>query len=157
MVIELVIKWVVGIALGAISTIFLIFKKDIVEYITFKRKQRKNELLKDVDKSIESLENKMEHHEEEAAQELKEHDQLYLKKIAELEEKIMAILVPIQKATLSSHYDALLNKCKKFIKQGSITADELELLEKDYETYKSLHGNGHMELWITRVRNLPVT
>ena len=40
MVIELVIKWVVGIALGAISTIFLIFKKDIVEYITFKRKQR---------------------------------------------------------------------------------------------------------------------
>ena len=51
----------------------------------------------------------------------------------------------------------LLEKCKKFIRQGWISADELELLEKDYATYKSLNGNGHMELWMTRVRSLKVT
>ena len=156
-VFELVIKWVIGGILGAISTLFLIFKKDIIEYIKYQRKKRKKELLQDVSINMENLEDKMEHHEEEISQEFKEHDRLYLKKISELEEKIMAILIPIQEATLSSHYDALLEKCKKFIKQGSISADELELLEKDYATYKSLNGNGHMLMWITRVRNLQVT
>ena len=68
----------------------------------------------------------------------------------------MKVLLPIQEATLSSHYDALLSKCKYYIRQGEISADELDLLEKDYATYKNLNGNGHMELWITRVRQLPV-
>ena len=156
-IIEQVIKWGVGVFLGAISTFFLIFKKDMIEYIKFKRGKRKKELLKDVDKTVETLEDKVEHHEEEVSQEFKHHDQLYLKKLAELEERIMAILIPIQEATLSSHYDTLLEKCKKFIRQGSISADELELLEKDYATYKSLHGNGHMDMWMTRVRHLKVT
>ena len=156
-IIEQIIKWGVGILLGSVSTLFLVFKKEIIDYIKFKRGKRKKELLKDVDKNMETLEGKMEHHEEEVNQEFKQHDQLYLKKLAELEEKIMSILIPIQEATLSSHYDTLLEKCKKFIRQGWISADELELLEKDYATYKSLHGIGHMELWMTRVRNLKVT
>ena len=154
-VIELIIKWVVGIILGAISTLFFVFRKEVKDYFSFKRRRKKKKLIKDM--GIEDLEGKLEHHEAETTQEFKEHDQLYLQKLVELETKIMAILIPIQNATLSSHYDALLEKCKKYIRQGSISMDELELIERDYETYKSLNGNGHMEMWMKRVRNLPVT
>lgn len=155
-VIDAILKWAIGLILGSLTTLLLVFKKDILEFLKFKQKKKKTELLQDVDKNMETLEDKMEHHEEEMSQEFKEHDQLYLKKLAELEEKIMTILVPIQEATLSSHYDALLEKCKNFIRQGSITVDELDLLEKDYETYKSLGGNGHMEMWMNRVRQIIV-
>lgn len=155
--IESLLKWLIGIFLGACSTLLLVFKKEILEFIKFKKKNKKEELLADVGKTVEDLEEKIEQHEEDNAQELKEHDQIYLKKLIELEERIMKILVPIQEATLSSHYDALLEKCKKYIRQGSISADELELLEKDYEIYKSLGGNGHMLMWMTRIRTLPVT
>ena len=42
-IIEQVIKWGIGILLGAVSTLFLIFKKDIVEYINSKEeKEKKN-------------------------------------------------------------------------------------------------------------------
>ena len=156
LLIDSIIKWVIGIILGAGSTLLLVFKKEIKEYLNFKRRKQKKELLQDIDKNMETLEDKMEHHEEEITEEFKIHDQLYLKKIAELEQKIMTILIPMQKATLSSHYDTLLSKCKKYIQRGSISVDELDLLEKDYETYKSLGGNGHMEMWMTRVRALPI-
>ena len=155
-VVDAIIKWAIGLVLGSLTTLLLVFKKDILEFLKFKQKKKKTELLQDVDKNMETLEDKMEHHEEEISQEFKAHDQLYLKKLTELEDKIMTILIPIQRATLSSHYDALLEKCKYFIKQGSITVDELDLLEKDYETYKSLGGNGHMLMWMNRVRQIIV-
>jgi hypothetical protein len=157
LIIESILKWVMGIALGALTTLLLIFKKEILEFIKFKKKEKKTELLKDIDATVENLEEKMDKHEEDNEQDLKEHDQLFFRKLEELETRIMTILDPLRDATLSSHYDALLEKCKYFVKQGSISVDELELLERDYETYKSLGGNGHMEVWMTKIRKLPIT
>ena len=155
-VLEYLLKWGLGIVTGAVATFFLYVRKDLAEYRKYKKQQRKKELLNDVNGEINTLESKMEHHEEEAEKELAKHDALFLKKLEELEQKIMAILVPIQEATLSSHYEALLNKCKTYIKAGEISVDDLDLLEKDYDTYHSLNGNGHMEMWMVRVRKLPV-
>jgi N12 class adenine-specific DNA methylase len=155
-VLEYLLKWGLGIVTGAVATFFLYVRKDFAEYRKYKKQKRKKEFLQDVNGELSTLENKMEHHEEEAEKELAKHDKLYLEKLEDLERKIMEILIPIQEATLSSHYEALLNKCKTYIKAGEISVDDLDLLEKDYDTYHSLKGNGHMEMWMVRVRKLSV-
>lgn len=152
MILEFFIKWGLGIITGVLTTVFLVFRKEFVEYIKYKRGKQKKEFLKEVDQEMENLEEKMESYEEN----MQHQDTAYLQKLGELEEKIMKILVPIQEATLSSHYQALLEKCKHYVRQEYITADELDLLEKDYDTYHSLGGNGHMEIWMSRIRQLPV-
>ena len=103
-----------------------------------------------------SIEDHIEQHEENNALEFKKHDQLYSKKLVELEERLMMMLTPMREALLSSHYQNLLEKCKKYVQAGEISADELDNIEKDYETYKALGGNGHMEMWMVRVRQLKV-
>ena len=156
MVLDFFLKWGLGIVTGALASLFTIFRKEIKEFIGYKKKKNKQEFLKDVDHDLETLENKMQLHEKEVSNEIHHHDQLYFQKLEELEKRIMAVLGPIREATLSSHYNSLLEKCKGYIRKGEITADELDLLEKDYKTYSDLGGNGHMELWMTRVRQLPV-
>ena len=156
MVLEFFTKWFLGIITGVITTCFIAFRKEIVEFISYKKKKHKKEFLQGVNKELETLEEKIEKHEEEVSNEVHQHDTIYFQKLEELEQKIMKVLVPIQEATLSSHYQALLERCKHYVRQQYITADELDLLEKDYKTYQSLNGNGHMEIWMLRIRQLPV-
>lgn len=161
--IDFLIKWALGIVTAGISYVFIRFRKEIFSFKKFKENKKKKEFLSEVNSELEGFEKEMnqhktimQDHEKTVSKEIHEHDQLFFHKLEELEERIMKVLLPIQEATLSSHYDALLSKCKHYIRQGEISADELDLLEKDYATYKSLNGNGHMELWMTRVRQLPV-
>ena len=156
LVLDFMIKWGLGIVTGVLTTLFIKFRKEIIEYFKYKKKRNKEEYLKEVDEELYTLEDKMRSHEKEVSKEIHQHDTIYYKKLEELEQRIMAVLKPIQEATLSSHYEALLKKCKEYIVRGEITADELDLLEKDYRTYAALGGNGHMELWMIRVRQLPV-
>lgn len=162
-VIDFLIKWALGIVTAGISYLFIKFRKEIFSFKLFRDNKKKKELLSEVNSELEGFgerisehEEAMHTHEETVSKEIHQHDKIFFQKLAELEERIMKVLLPIQEATLSSHYDALLSKCKYYIRQGEISADELDLLEKDYATYKNLNGNGHMELWITRVRQLPV-
>lgn len=156
MVGEFFLKWGLSLITGALGSLLISFRKEIGAFLTFKRNKKKKELLKEVKEDISDLGDQMTQHEVEVEKEICKHDKLYMDMMQELKKEIMDILIPIQKATLSSHYQALLDKCKYYIRQNEITADELDLLERDYETYAALGGNGHMELWMTRVRKLPV-
>lgn len=156
MITEAIVKWILATLTGAGSALLIAFRKQLKEFIKFRKKTQEKELLKDVNKDVDTLEHRMEHHEDEIEIELRAREQYYYRKLSELEERMMNILVPMREALLSSHYQALLEKCKSHVQAGQLTADELDSLENDYETYKKLGGNGHMELWMTRVRQLKI-
>ena len=93
---------------------------------------------------------------EEVEEEVEQKSADFAKELQDFKQEIMQLIIPMRAAILSSHYEALLAKCKVYIRRGEITFDELELLEKDYKTYADLGGNGHMEIWMTKIRALPV-
>lgn len=156
MISQELMKWLITLLTGALGSFLITCRKQIVEFFKFKKKKQEQKMLEGVNQEIDTLGHQMEHHEDEIAIELKAHDQLYAKRLAEVEERLMLILNPMREALLSSHYQALLEKCKRYVQAGQLTADELDSLEKDYQTYKKLGGNGHMELWMIRVRQLKV-
>lgn len=156
MISQELLKWLITLLTGALGSFLLTCRKQIKEFFKFKKKKQEKELLAGVNKEVNNLGHRMEHHEDEIEIELRAHDQLYARKLVELEERLMLILGPMREALLSSHYQALLEKCKYFVSTGQITADELDSLERDYETYKKLGGNGHMEMWMLRVRQLKI-
>lgn len=156
MISQELLKWLITLLTGALGSFLLTCRKQIKEFFKFKKREQKKELLAGVNKEVNNLGHRMEHHEDEIEIELRAHDQLYAKKLVELEMKLMAILKPMREALLSSHYQSLLEKCKHYVSSGEITTDELDDLETDYEIYKSLGGNGHLEMWMTRVRQLKV-
>ena len=153
---EAILKWLISVVTGVLGALLVTGRKHIKEFFKFKKKKQETALLAGVNKDVNTLEHRMEHHEDEIEIELQAHDQLYAKKLVELEMKLMAILKPMREALLSSHYQSLLEKCKYYVSAGVITADELDDLETDYEIYKSLGGNGHLTMWMTRVRQLKV-
>lgn len=152
MIVNTVIKALLTALSGAIGALLIAFRKQIVDFIKFLKNKQKKELLKDVNKEMDTLDHKIEGYEAANV----EQDKLYYQKLSDLEQKIMDILLPMREAILSSHYSSLLDRCKKYVKQGYLTADELDKLENDYEIYKKLGGNGHMELWMHKVRELKV-
>ena len=152
MIVNTVIKALLTALTGAISALLIAFRKQVVEFIKFLKKKKKKELLKDVNKEMNTLDHKIEGYE---AANL-EQDKLYYQKLSDLEQKIMNILLPMREAILSSHYSSLLDRSKRYVQQGHLTADELDELEDNYEIYKKLGGNGHMALWMHKVRELKV-
>ena len=153
---EQLIKWIIGLVIGALTTLGIVFKKHIKDFFSYERKQHQKKLLKEVHQEIADLKKKMIHNDCDLAEYMMTHEELIFEKIDEVKTDIMKVLVPIQEATLSSHFERLVRKCKYYIQKGEITVDELDDLEKDYQTYKSLHGNGHMDMWMNRVRQLPI-
>jgi ElaB/YqjD/DUF883 family membrane-anchored ribosome-binding protein len=145
MITEFFIKWGLGIITGILGSIGVFFRKEIKNFFKFKEKQKKDEMLADVNEEIENVEELVEAESNAFAKELKA-----------FRKEVLDIIKPIQAAVLSSHYEALLARCKEYICRGYILFDELELLEKDYETYSDLGGNGHMDAWMTRVRILEI-
>ena len=76
----------------------------------------------------------------------------------ELKDDIKNVLKTIElirEGMLSSHLDNLVQECKGWIKKGWIPLDSLERFEEKYSLYRALGGNGHMEPWASRVRELP--
>lgn len=68
---------------------------------------------------------------------------------------IMQGIQSLQKGVLSSHFNMLLNKSMTYIKRGWVSVEELSLYEEELAVYKELHGNGHLDPWIDKVRRLP--
>ena len=101
------LKWLASLVISALTAFGVTCKKQIAEFFKFKRKKRNDELLSDVNEEMTSIEDQIEQHEEDNALEFKRHDQLYAKKLAEVEERLMRMLAPMQAALLSSHYQSL--------------------------------------------------
>ena len=138
-------KWLVGGIVAMLGAIGLFFKNNIRDYWKYRNEKRKKKYLSDIYDSLGSLKEASDKQDDEIKQQMEK-----------LSEDIMKILIPLREATLSSHLDALIAKCKSYIRRGYITVDELDRLELDYETYKSLNGNGHMDIWMAKVRKLDV-
>lgn len=138
-------KWIAGGLITALGAVLLFFRNNIQDYWNYRTMQRKKKYLKDIYDDLQDLKEASDN-----------QDNAIKKQVEQVHKDIMMILVPLREATLSAHLDALIAKCKTYIKRGYITVDELDRLESDYETYKSLNGNGHMDTWMTKVRQLEI-
>ena len=61
----------------------------------------------------------------------------------------------IRQAILQSHLRELIIDGKMYIKQHYITLEQLADYNERYLVYKSLGGNGHVDPWIKKIRELP--
>jgi len=127
-------QWIMGIIIASLSFVLFCFRKTIKEYITFKCNKTKEKYFESIHQEITSLKQSSEKREDAL------NKQLQL----------------VTKALLSSHYNTLLSKCKNYIIKNEIPADELEIVEDEYKIYKALGGNGHMEMWMQKVRELKI-
>lgn len=149
-------KWLVGGILAGLTALLVACRKHIVNFFNYERKIHKDKLLSDVYTKLDGIQKKMISNDTDLAEYMTSHEEMILDRIEDVKEELTAILLPIQNATLSSHYERLIKKCKYYIQKGEITTDELDELEIDYQTYKLLGGNGHMDMWMNRVRQLPI-
>ena len=134
-------KWLVGGILAGLTAFLVACRKHIVNFFNYERKIHKDKLLSDVYTKLDGIQKKMISNDTDLAEYMTSHEEMILDRIEEVKEELTAILLPIQNATLSSHYERLIKKCKYYIQKGEITADELDELEIDYQTYKLLGGN----------------
>lgn len=139
------LKWGFELFIAALTAIGLYFRKEIFEFLEYKKKNKKEAYLKEVYGKINQV----------TQTSIKEDKKLH-EKIDNMEKNIMEILNPLKDAMLSFHLDSLILRCQEFVLQGWITIDDLERIESDYQTYKSLGGNGHMDAWMKRVRTLEI-
>lgn len=72
----------------------------------------------------------------------------------QLIEKIDDSTRGVREAVLQSHLRDLLADGKIYIERGYITLEQLTDYENRYQIYKSLGGNGHMDPWIAKIREL---
>lgn len=88
------------------------------------------------------------------------------KKDIELERKILDVQTTlidkieqntagIRQAILQSHLRELIIDGKMYLKNEYITLEQLADYEERFLTYKSLGGNGHVDPWIAKIRQLP--
>ena len=141
------IQWLCGLGGAALMwCINFIIKKFKKGYMLVKDDE-KEDYLADVNKRIKEDEDKLEA--------LKKTVKDSNKEIKDEIEKVLNIIELLQEGILSSHLDSLIQDCKGWIKQGWIPLDLLERFEEKYKLYKDLGGNGHMEPWASRVRELP--
>ena len=61
------------------------------------------------------------------------------------------------KALLALLWDSTDQLGKRYIEEGSITADELHRILTMFEAYKGLGGNGYMDTLIDNVKRLPIS
>ena len=62
----------------------------------------------------------------------------------------------IRKAILSSHLRELIVDGKHYLRQHYITPEQLADYNERFVTYKDLGGNGHVDPWIVKIRELPI-
>jgi len=92
-------------------------------------------------------------------QQLSEFENNSNKKDAYLNDKLDKItdeVILIKQALKSKTLDSILEKCKTYITKENIDIDQLTLLEREYELYHSLGGNGYADEWMHKVRQIPV-
>lgn len=86
-------------------------------------------------------------------------DRRILAKMDEMQDAYMTALKEqtdgLRDATLNSHLRTLIRDSKMYIERGYILPVELEDYEEQCRVYSSLGGNGHMDIWRTKVEALP--
>lgn len=155
-------KWLLG-GMGATATLLIAFcgKKiwsAIKTTIEFWKEKDKAEYLKDIYNIIEKNKKDTEKKLNDFHKELEEFKENSIGADEEHQEQMKIIVQGIQalqKGVLSSHFNMLLNKSMTYIKRGWISVEELNLYEEELGVYKDLHGNGHLDPWIEKVRRLP--
>ena len=152
------IKWVCA----GVASLFLIFFKKIYaickdSYEYFKAKNKKA-YLQEIETKIENYHTEMNDKIENYHQEVENFKLMSLGADEEHNdkmEKILSAIEELREGVLSSHFNMLLNKAMRYVSQEWISVEDLEIFEEEYEVYKHLHGNGHMNSWVTKVRALP--
>lgn len=153
--------WIKWVCAGIASLLLIFFKqickkcKDVYEY--FKAKNKKA-YLQEIDNKIEQLRTDMNKKIEDYHSEVEEFKEMSLGADEEQDgkmERILAAIDELREGVLSSHYNMLLKKAMLYVEQGWISVEALDNFEEEYEVYKHLHGNGHMEKWVKKVRALP--
>ena len=96
---------------------------------------------------------------EDIKKESEEKDALLETKITEVQttllQKIEENTAGIRQAILQSHLRELIIDGKMYIKNKYITLEQLADYNERFLTYKSLGGNGHVDPWIKKIRELP--
>ena len=156
------IKWLLsGMGLMATACVVFFWKKIktfFIDTINFWKAKDKASYLKEIygelekseretDKKINDLHKELE--------EFKEHSVGADQQHEEQMQEIMNGITVLTRGVLSSHFNMLLNKSMTYIKRGWISVEELSLYEEELVVYKDLHGNGHLDPWVDKVRKLP--
>lgn len=152
------VKWLCGIVAGCIAIFFKKICKGFKAMFDYMKAKNKKAYLSEIDTKIERYHTEMNEKIEEYHSEVEDFKNISLGADQEQDEKMERILVAIdelREGVLSSHYNMLLKKAMLYVEQGWISVDALDNFEEEYEVYKHLHGNGHMDKWVKKVRALP--
>ena len=128
------------------------------ETVNYWREKEKKAYLKDIYSKIEENQRSTDKKLSDFHKELEDFKESSVGADEAQEEKLNQIIAgmqSLQQGVLSSHFNMLLNKSMTYIKRGWISVEELELYEEELIVYKNLHGNGHLDPWIAKVRRLP--
>ena len=91
---------------------------------------------------------------------LKNETQLLSKRIDFLQkdviEKIDENTKGIRVAMLQQQLRGLIIDGKSYLRRGKITIDQLTDYNERYSTYKALGGNGHADIWVSKIRELNI-
>lgn len=71
-------------------------------------------------------------------------------------EKIDENTKGIRTAMLQQQLRGLIIDGKSYLKRGKITIDQLTDYNERYSTYKALGGNGHADIWVSKIRELDI-
>lgn len=72
-----------------------------------------------------------------------------------LEIEALRLYVELQRdCNYAMLHDRIFQSCEYFVKQGEISINELENLDKLYQPYKEIGGNGLCKEMVNRVKNL---
>ena len=96
---------------------------------------------------------------EEIKKESEEKDKELEKQILSVQETLLSKIeentAGIRAAILQSHLRELIIDGKMYINQKYITLEQLADYNERFLVYKSLGGNGHVDPWIKKIRELP--
>lgn len=76
--------------------------------------------------------------------------------IKEMHNEIKQATIGLREALLETHLRDLILDSKKYLDRGWLTADEWDQYNTRYNTYHLLGGNGHMDPWYPKVKQLPI-
>ena len=62
----------------------------------------------------------------------------------------------IRVAMLQQQLRGLIIDGKSYLRRGKITIDQLTDYNERYSTYKALGGNGHADIWVSKIRELNI-
>ena len=152
------VKWLCGIVAACIAIFFKRICKLVKDAFTYFKLKNKKAYLEEIDTKIERYHTEVNAKIEEYHSEVEDFKLMSLGADQEHDdkmEKILSAIDELREGVLSSHYNMLLKKAMHHIEEEWISVEALDEFEEEYEVYQHLHGNGHMDKWVKKVRALP--